>query len=61
MFGFFSKPVARAKDPRPVEPVLDSATGDAGRDGFTRLSRADRETGYRPPVGADPAPYNFED
>jgi hypothetical protein len=32
--------------------VLDDATGDAGRDGYTRLSRADRESGIRPPVDA---------
>jgi len=60
MFGFYRKPLPRAKDPRPVERVLDNATGDAGRDGFTRLSQADRETGYRPPVG-DAMPRYFED
>lgn len=41
----------RARDPRPVERHYDDATGNAGLDGFTRLSKADRETGYRPPVG----------
>jgi hypothetical protein len=28
-----------------------TATGDAGRDGYTCLSRADRETGVRPSAG----------
>lgn len=36
---------------RPVDRVKDDTTGNAGIDGFTRLSTADRETGYRPPVG----------
>jgi len=40
---------------RPANPLPDnqktSATGDAGRDGYTCLSRADRETGVRPPAG----------
>ena len=41
----------KVSDPRPVERVLDDTTGNAGLDGFTRLSTADRETGYRPSVG----------
>ncbi|MCA1458095.1 hypothetical protein I6F35_33720 [Bradyrhizobium sp. BRP22] len=41
----------RVKDPRPVTRYEDDATGNAGVDGFTRLSRADRETGHSPPVG----------
>lgn len=52
MYGFFrhNQPV-RVEDPRPVERVKDGVTGNAGIDGFTRLSQADRETGYRSPVG----------
>lgn len=40
----------RDEDPR----VMDTATGNAGRDGYTSLSRADRETGRRPPIGDRP-------
>jgi hypothetical protein len=40
---------------RPVNPLpqneMTNATGDAGCDGYTTLSRADRETGVRPPAG----------
>ena len=36
------------------KPVLDGATGDAGRDGYTRLSQADRASGYRRPIGTEP-------
>ena len=40
---------------RPANPLPGndkaSATGDAGRDGYTCLSRADRDTGVRPPAG----------
>ena len=32
--------------------VLDVCAGDAGVDGYTRISRADRESGVRPPVDA---------
>ena len=38
-----------------VNPLPDnqkiSATGDAGRDGYSCLARADRATGVRPPAG----------
>jgi hypothetical protein len=34
--------------------VLDEAPGSAAAAGYTRLSRADRETGIRPPVGSAP-------
>lgn len=41
---------------RPANPLPDnqkiSATGDAGRDGYSCLARADRATGVRPPAGA---------
>jgi hypothetical protein len=64
-FSYGARPnqPTRVKDPRPVERYQDDTTGNAGLDGFTRLSRADRETGYRPPVGqATPEwPRNVED
>ena len=41
---------ARPDDPR----VMDASTGNSGRDGYTRLSAADRETGKREPVGGQP-------
>lgn len=37
---------------------LNAATGDAGRDGYSRLSQADRETGYRPPVRTEESYYS---
>lgn len=59
--GYYNKP--RRNQPVTVEPVkpdtrnLSSAdTGNAGRDGYTVLSRADRESGVRPMVGGTPAP-----
>ena len=40
---------------RPADPLPENskigATGDAGRDGYTCLSRADRVTSVRPPAG----------
>jgi hypothetical protein len=39
---------------RPDKRPMTSATGNAGRDGYTALSTADRETGIRPPVGGTP-------
>ena len=40
---------------RPANPLpqnhMTAATGDAGRDGYTCLARADRATGVRPPAG----------
>ena len=56
MFFFASRrnqPVKVASK-RPDERPLSSATGNAGRDGYTALSTADRETGLRPPVGGTP-------
>jgi hypothetical protein len=44
----------KLNDPRPVDRDYDSASGNAGRDGYSRLSQADRETGHRPPVGGEP-------
>jgi hypothetical protein len=41
----------RMNDPRPEPRVTDAATGNAARDGYTRLSQADRETGQRQPLG----------
>lgn len=49
MYG--NKYPTQLKPLRPVDRVNDDMTGNAGVDGFTRLSTADRETGYRPPVG----------
>lgn len=59
MFGFRRNQPIKVPDPRPVEPlVLDEISGNAGLDGYTRLSIADRETGVRPPVEGDPVwPY----
>lgn len=39
---------------RPDERPMSAATGNAGRDGYTTLSTADRQTGIRPPVGGTP-------
>lgn len=36
---------------RPDNRPMRSDTGDAGRDGYTVVSRADRETGIRRPAG----------
>jgi hypothetical protein len=33
--------------------VLSAETGDAGRDGYTCLAKADRQTGVRPVVGGE--------
>lgn len=42
-------------DVRPVNPLPPNAmkldTGDAGRDGYSVLSRASRQTGERPDIG----------
>lgn len=53
----------RASDPHPVSRIDDDITGNAGNDGFTRLSRADRQTGFRPPAGemTPVYPRYFED
>lgn len=42
------------EDRRPETRTMDNTTGDAGRDGFTVLSAADRETGIRPRIGGIP-------
>lgn len=45
-------------DLQPCNPLppnrMDSCTGDAGRDGYSRLSRADRYTDLRPAIGGTP-------
>lgn len=54
-YGFGSyKPdqPCRVKPLRQEARHEDDVTGNAGIDGFSRLSRADRETGHREPVGA---------
>jgi hypothetical protein len=52
MFGHLRNVPERIKQ-KNLLPDNDktSATGDAGRDGYACLSRADRETGVRPPAG----------
>jgi hypothetical protein len=53
-----NRPV-RAKALNPDHVKHDSATGDAGRDGYTRINRADRMSGARPtPSGTTPE-YGF--
>lgn len=37
------------------KPVLDNASGNAASDGYTRLSQADRESGFNPPCCGEPA------
>lgn len=44
----------RGVNRRDDKRVLNHGTGDAGRDGYTRLSQASRESGYREPVGSTP-------
>jgi len=52
MFGNLRNVPERLRRANPLpENVKTSATGDAGRDGYTCLSRAERETGVRPPAG----------
>lgn len=57
--GFASEPKRNepisvaAVNPLP-ENAKTSDTGDAGRDGYSVLSRADRMTGVRPLVGGTP-------
>jgi len=50
MFGCGNGRPFKGKPLNPDKTVHDSATGDAGRDGYTRLSRASRETGTRYPL-----------
>ena len=52
MFGNLRNVPEKVRPANPL-PANDkrSATGDAGRDGYTCLSRAERETGVRPPAG----------
>lgn len=56
MFGTNKRNVPVKLDPaNPLPPnQMDSATGNAGRDGYTTLSTADRQTGSRPSVGGTP-------
>jgi hypothetical protein len=37
--------------------TLDEPPGNAEQAGYVRLSRADRETGIRPPVGSAPETF----
>jgi hypothetical protein len=52
-FGFQRR--NRIVDAEPLNPQPPSAkrldTGDAGQDGYTVYSRADRQTGERPDIG----------
>jgi len=49
----------------PVNPLPENAkssdTGNAGADGYTCLSTADRQTGRRPDVGGAPVPEHPRD
>lgn len=52
---------ARRNQPVKLQPAnplpsnaMDNTSGDAGCDGYTRLSRANRTTGERPAVGGTP-------
>ena len=52
MFGHLRNVPEHIRPANPLpENAKNAATGDAGRDGYTCLSRADRETGVRPPAG----------
>jgi len=54
---------APAANPLPANAMRNN-TGDAGRDGYTVISRADRNSGERPIHGVEPfyeAPINSED
>lgn len=55
-FGFAPRndPVQlRAANPLPPN-AMDNCTGDAGQDGYSRLSRADRMSDQRPDIGGIP-------
>lgn len=54
MFGYGCGVPRKVKNLRPDDSKMTSATGNAGRDGYTVLSRADREMGTRPSVGSQP-------
>lgn len=52
----------RVDNPRPESRVHDNVSGDAGRDGFTRISQASRETSHKPTQGGSlEQPRYFED
>lgn len=40
--------------------TLSEPARGAAQDGYVRLSRADRMTGYRPPVGPEPETHGCE-
>lgn len=47
----------RLSDPHPLTPSSDITTGDAGRDGYSVLSRADPDrAGSPPPVKGNEGP-----
>ncbi len=56
MFGILRRNVPVRLEPvkRLPQNEMCSASGNAGRDGYTALSTADRETGTRPDVGGVP-------
>lgn len=63
MRGFMGFPFGEAKrnqpvDLQPANPLpsnkMSSNSGDAGLDGYSVLSRADRRTGLRPATGGTP-------
>jgi hypothetical protein len=56
VFGFNKRNVPYKLEQKNQLPqnAMSSAAGDAGRDGYTACSTADRETGLRPNVGGVP-------
>ena len=59
MFGPKPNDPTVMDDPRPVQREYDSNTGNAGLDGYSVLSAADRKTGARPMVKAHRRPMNL--
>ena len=54
MFGYGRNVPCKVNALNPDKKTTTSATGDAGRDGYSVVSRADRETGVRPTAGSRP-------
>lgn len=57
MFRFFTDPNTPLRQTRRNDErrVRTHESGDAGRDGYTCVSQADRESGLRPAIGSVPA------
>lgn len=54
-YGSCNQPELRPANPLPPNK-MSADTGNAGLDGYSVLSRADRETGYRPSIDGRPVP-----